>query len=87
MTKGLKDELVTRYKCDLLGRRLAKRVNGGDWWWYFYDGLKVLAEGWNASNNRTIYTRIREQVMCSERRGGARGLRGAGQWNACVLYV
>jgi RHS repeat-associated protein len=55
LTKVVNGNTTTEFKYDLLGRRVAKRVNGGDWWWYFYDGLKVLAEG-SATNNRVFYT-------------------------------
>jgi RHS repeat-associated protein len=55
LTKVVNGGTTVEYKYDLLGRRAAKRVNGGDWWWYFYDGLKVLAEG-SATNNRVFYT-------------------------------
>jgi RHS repeat-associated protein len=55
LTKVVNGGTTVEYKYDLLGRRVAKRVNGGDWWWYFYDGLKVLAEG-SATNNRVFYT-------------------------------
>ena len=36
---------TVEYKYDLMGRRVAKRVDAGAWRWYFYDGLKVIAEG------------------------------------------
>jgi RHS repeat-associated protein len=55
LTKVVNGNTTAEFKYDLLGRRVAKRVNGGDWWWYFYDGLKVLAEG-SATNNRVFYT-------------------------------
>jgi len=41
---------TVEYRYDLLGRRVAKRVDGGTWRWYFYDGLKVVAEGTGQSD-------------------------------------
>ena len=54
---------TVEYKYDLLGRRVAKRVTlygvygegTGPWRWYFYDGLKVIAEG-TATNDKMYYT-------------------------------
>jgi RHS repeat-associated protein len=43
------------YKYDHAGRRVAKSVNGGAWRWYFYDGLKVVAEG-TSSSDKQYYT-------------------------------
>jgi YD repeat-containing protein len=56
MTKVVNGAKTVEYKYDLLGRRACKRVNGGAWWWYFYDGLKVLFEGSDTSSNRGYYT-------------------------------
>ena len=61
MTKVVNGNTTVEYKYDLLGRRAAKRLttNGqqpGPWWWYFYDGLKVLFEGSDTSSNRGYYT-------------------------------
>ena len=42
-------------ECDLLGRWVAKKVNDGSWRWYFYDGLKVIAEGMTTTN-KVFYT-------------------------------
>ena len=56
------DELTNRaeYKYDLLGRRVAKRLNvdeenPGPWRWYFYDGLQVETEG-TGTNDKIYYT-------------------------------
>jgi RHS repeat-associated protein len=38
-----------------MARRVAKKVDSGNWKWYFYDGLKVIVEG-TATNSRTYYT-------------------------------
>jgi RHS repeat-associated protein len=56
MTKVVNGNTTVEFKYDLMGRRVAKKVNDGAWWWYFYDGLKVLAEGSNTSTNRVFYT-------------------------------
>jgi len=56
MTKVVNGNTTVEFKYDLMRRRVAKKVNAGAWWWYFYDGLKVLAEGSNTSTNRVFYT-------------------------------
>ena len=56
LTKVVYGNTTVEFKYDLMGRRVAKKVNDGAWWWYFYDGLKVLAEGSNTSTNRVFYT-------------------------------
>jgi hypothetical protein len=33
-----------------MGRRVAKKVDSGNWKWYFYNGLKVIAEGTGTTN-------------------------------------
>jgi RHS repeat-associated protein len=43
-------EKRVEYKYDVLGRRVARRLNGGPWRWYFYDGLQVTAEGTGTSD-------------------------------------
>jgi RHS repeat-associated protein len=37
-------------KYTLTRRRVAKKVGAGNWRWYFYDGLKVVAEGTGTSD-------------------------------------
>jgi RHS repeat-associated protein len=59
----LDEDVLTKtveYKYDLLGRRVAKRATyapqePGPWRWYFYDGLKVVAEG-TSQNDKIYYT-------------------------------
>ena len=55
LTKVGKGGTTTQYKYDLLGRRVGKKVGSGAWNWYFYDGLKVAAEG-TSTTNKTFYT-------------------------------
>jgi RHS repeat-associated protein len=60
MTKVYDGWKTMEYKYDLMGRRVAKRVTypgygSLPWRWYFYDGLKVIAEG-TTTTNRTYYT-------------------------------
>jgi YD repeat-containing protein len=43
------------FKYDALGRRVAKKVDGGAWRWYAYDGLQVIAEG-TGTSDRICYT-------------------------------
>ena len=59
------------YKYDLLGRRVAKRVNGGSWKWFFYDGLKVVAEG-TTTTNKMYYTNspsVIGGIICRDNNG------------------
>ena len=63
------------YKYDLYGRRAAKRVDTGSgfgaWRWYFYDGLKVVAEGTGPSD-RIYYTNAPSDVggiICRDQNG------------------
>jgi len=51
LTTAVRSGTTVQYKYDLLGRRVAKRVNSGPWRWFFYDGLKVIAEG-TGTNDR-----------------------------------
>jgi RHS repeat-associated protein len=51
LTKVYDGSKTVEYKYDLMGRRVAKRVNGGDWKWYFYDGLQVIVEGTSATSH------------------------------------
>jgi YD repeat-containing protein len=51
---------TVKYKYDVMGRRVAKRVNDAgygwsDWPWCFYDGLKVIAEG-AGTNDKAFMT-------------------------------
>jgi RHS repeat-associated protein len=46
---------VVQYKYDLLGRRVAKKMDSGNWRWYFYDGLQVTAEG-TGTSDKIYYT-------------------------------
>jgi RHS repeat-associated protein len=55
MTKVYDGWNTVQYKYDLMGRRVAKKKNSGNWRWYFYDGLKVIVEG-NATNGKFYYT-------------------------------
>jgi RHS repeat-associated protein len=48
-------EKRVEYKYDVLGRRVARRLNGGPWRWYFYDGLQVTAEG-TGTTDKMYYT-------------------------------
>jgi len=59
------------YKYDLMGRRVAKRVNGGSWKWFFYDGLKVVAEG-TTTTNKIYYTNspaVIGGIICRDNNG------------------
>jgi RHS repeat-associated protein len=59
------------YKYDLLGRRVARRLNGGAWRWYFYDGLQVTAEG-TATNDKMYYTHSPSAIggiICRDKNG------------------
>jgi RHS repeat-associated protein len=55
LTKVYDGSKTVEYKYDLLGRRVAKRISSGDWKWYFYDGLQVMAEG-TTTSSRLSYT-------------------------------
>ena len=55
LTKVYDGSKTVEYKYDLMGRRVAKKVNSGAWKWFFYDGLKVVAEG-TATNDKMFYT-------------------------------
>ena len=62
-------------KYDLYGRRAAKRVDTGSgfgaWRWYFYDGLKVVAEG-TGTADRIYYTNTPGDVggiICRDQNG------------------
>ena len=62
---------TVEYKYDLLGRRVAKRVNGGSWQWFFYDGLKVVAEG-TGQNDKIYYTNspgVIGGIVCRDNNG------------------
>jgi len=62
---------TTEYNYDLLGRRVAKRFNGGPWRWYFYDGLKVIAEG-TGQDDRIYYTNspaVIGGIICRDKNG------------------
>ena len=43
------------YKYDAFGRRVARKEGDGPWRWYFYDGLKIIAEG-TGTTDRKYYT-------------------------------
>jgi len=57
MTKvAVNGNTAAEYKYDLFGRRVAKKVgDNGDWRWFFYDGLNVVAEG-TQTNDKMFYT-------------------------------
>jgi len=66
---------TVEYKYDLYGRRAARRVDSGAgfgaWRWYFYDGLKVVAEG-TGTADRIYYTNAPGDVggiICRDQNG------------------
>jgi len=50
---------------------VAKRVNGGLWRWFFFDGLKVVAEG-TGQNDKIYYTNspgVIGEIVCRDNNG------------------